>query len=528
MVTLLAILSASTFLYCFAVVIYRVTLHPLAKYPGPFLAKFTDWYALYHTARRDNHLNFHLAHQKYGKFVRFGPNRLAINSNTAWRDIYGFHSNVQKSSLHVVFAEFMGGYNLHLTIDKAQHSHKKRVISQAFSDSNMREMEDQIVRVVNNFLGKLVDGTEMDESTMLPDHCSAKGLTRWSSKRDMADWSDYLAFDVMGTLCFGKSFEMLDKDTNHYILDTLRDATSGLHTIAHMPWLLKFRVNKLLFNKLDQSMNKMKAYCELRADERVKRDSKCKTRDFYTYLLKAKDPDTGQGLSHSELASEAGLLMVAGSDTSAVVISSTLFYLLHNPSTLTELTTEIRSTFDSVELIRSGKQLNSCRYLRACIDEALRFSPPTGGIVSREVLEGGINIDGHYLPKGIDVGTPHYALHHNEEYFPDSFTYKPSRWLVNPDVGITHESVELARSAFCAFSMGPRGCLGKGMAYREISIALARVVWLYDMRLAEGSKLGEGDFNFAKGRRRPGEYQLYDTFASKAHGPEVEFRIRLA
>ena len=158
----------------------------------------------------------------------------------------------------------------------------------------------------------------------------------------------------------------------------------------------------------------------------------------------------------------------------------------------------------------------------------MRLSPPTGGILSREVLEGGIDIDGHHFPRGVELGTPHYALHHNEEYFPDSFTYRPERWLAGSDNSVTEQSVGLARSAFSAFSTGPRGCLGKNLAYLEISIAIARTVWHYDMRLAPGSDLGEGSLRFAKGRRRRGEYQLFDTFASKAHGPMVEFRRRSA
>ena len=144
----------------------------------------------------------------------------------------------------------------------------------------------------------------------------------------------------------------------------------------------------------------------------------------------------------------------------------------------------------------------------------------------REVLKGGVNIDGHHFPQGTEIGTGYYALHHNEDYFPDSFTYKPNRWLAGSEPGITKESVQLARSAFCAFSMGPRVCLGKSMAYREISHTIARLVWSYDMRLAKGSKLGEGDPSFPEGRRRPKEYQLIDTFAAKAYGPMVEFSVR--
>lgn len=56
----------------------------------------------------------------------------------------------------------------------------------------------------------------------------------------------------------------------------------------------------------------MKAYCEVQTDERIKKDAEVTTHDFYTYLLKATDPETGQGFTHAELASEAGLLMIAG------------------------------------------------------------------------------------------------------------------------------------------------------------------------------------------------------------------------
>ncbi|KAL6719675.1 hypothetical protein ACLMJK_001596 [Lecanora helva] len=460
-----------------------------------------------------------------GQFVRFGPNRIAINSNTALRDIYGFQANVQKSPIYGILAEFMGGFNVHLSINKEQHAFKKRVMSHAFSDHAMAGMEDHIISIVDKFTRKVTEGASTQEEAILSNE-KPQTNKRWSKAKNMADWSDYLTFDIMGTLCFGKSFGMLDTDTNRYILDTLREATGGLHTVAHMPFLLRLRINKLLFGRVDRSMTKMKAYCEAQASERIKNDNNVKIRDFYTYLLQAKDPETGLGFTHPELAAEAGLLMIAGSDTSAVAISSTLFYLLHNPLALDQLTREIRSTFADADDIRSGSSLNSCVYLRACIDEAMRFSPPTGGILSREVLEGGITIDGHYFPKGIEMGTPHYALHHNEQYFPDSFTYKPNRWLVDSESEVTSDSVQLARSAFCAFSMGPRGCLGKGMAYREISIALGRLVWMYDMRLAQGTNTGQGNPSLPEGRRRPEEYQLFDVFASKAHGPMVEFSPR--
>lgn len=201
-------------------------------------------------------------------------------------------------------------------------------------------------------------------------------------------------------------------------------------------------------------------------------------------------------------------------------MAATLFYLVRHPAALAKVTAEIRSKFSDAEAIHQGPALASLTYLRACIDEAMRLSPSVGGLLPREVLPGGITIDGHVVPAGIVVGTPHYTIHHNAEYYPDPFAYRPERWLGEGDVA-------LAQSAFCPFSIGPRGCIGKGLAYIEMTITLARTLWLYDVRRAVGVRdPGEGGRSREWGRHREGEFQLVDTFTSLKDGPMVEFRRR--
>ncbi len=62
------------------------------------------------------------------------------------------------------------------------------------------------------------------------------------------------------------------------------------------------------------------------------------------------------------------------------------------------------------------------------------------------------------------------------------------------------------------------------MAYLELTTALARIVYTYDMRLSPGTHLGEGRQDLEYGRHRPSELQLKDTFTSAKEGPLVEFR----
>jgi hypothetical protein len=64
------ILIALLFVYATGTIVYRLTLHPLAKYPGPFLAKITDIYLAYHAWKGDRHLEFYRCHEKYGQRLR--------------------------------------------------------------------------------------------------------------------------------------------------------------------------------------------------------------------------------------------------------------------------------------------------------------------------------------------------------------------------------------------------------------------------------------------------------------------------
>jgi len=285
-------------------------------------------------------------------------------------------------------------------------------------------------------------------------------------------------------------------------------------------------LNKVLFSKIYAQRMAYMAFAKQQAGERTKMGTDTDRKDFFYYLLNAKDPETGRGFTTPELWGEANLLIIAGSDTTSTALAAAFFYLVHNPEKLEKLSKEIRNTFTDVEEIHSSPTLNGCSYLRAVVDESMRLSPPVGGILPREVLFGGIDIDGHHIPEGTVVGTPHYALHHNPAYFPKPFEFIPERWIVDSLPQFNKGSVELAQSAFCPFSVGPRGCIGKGVAYVELMTSLARVVFLYDMRKVAGMTVGEGHPDGEEGRRRPEEYQLKDSFTSMKDGPYVEFRER--
>lgn len=508
---LLALLPASLAIYAIGLIVYRVFFHPLAKYPGPVLAKVTDLHQTYHALKGDRHLEFYRCHDKYGPIVRFGPNSLSFNSNTALKEIYGFKANVQKAKFYEAFWATKDSASTHSSIDKSIHARKRRVLSHAFSDAAIKSMENHILAHVRQFCENLAGLTSFANA----------GSKGYGAPVEVSDQANYLTFDIMGDLCFGKAFGMLSAPTNRFAIDLIGNAAHR-HLICgtYLP-IHEYHLDKLFFRKIAAGRARYMQYSKAQAAERMKTGMDVDRKDFFYYLLKAKDPETGRGFTTPELWGESNLLIIAGSDTTSTALTAAIFYLVHNPSKLAKLNDEIRAAFTETEEIRMGPKLSSLPYLRAVIDEAMRLSPSVGGLLPREVLPGGITIDGHPIPAGTVVGVPHYAIHHNAAYYHDPFSFTPERWLSST------EDVALAQSAFCPFSVGPRGCIGKGMAYAEMGATLARVVHMYDMRLAPGTSVGGGNPSSTEvGRQRSGEFQLRDSFTSMKEGPLVQFRSR--
>ncbi len=203
-------------------------------------------------------------------------------------------------------------------------------------------------------------------------------------------------------------------------------------------------------------------------------------KDMMHYLLEARDPETGKPFGRSDLDADSSLLIAAGADTTSTTIAAAFFYLTLPSSgpVLLRLQSQLRKSFSSTDAIKSPHIITH-QYLRAVIDEVLRLAPPVPTHLPRQIIpEKGLEIDGHLVPAGTIVGVPAYAIHHDEAYYPDAWSFRPERWIPrkkSPDdseantPSLSHlrapEQVQLAREAFASFSLGSRGCVGKSLAY---------------------------------------------------------------
>lgn len=81
-------------------------------------------------------------------------------------------------------------------------------------------MEKYIVWEINEFCRVIRDKTT---GTVRKPHPS-EASEGWSPAKNMAQLCDWLAFDIMGNLVFGKAFDMLEKPDNRFAADLVSSA----------------------------------------------------------------------------------------------------------------------------------------------------------------------------------------------------------------------------------------------------------------------------------------------------------------
>lgn len=171
-------------------------------------------------------------------------------------------------------------------------------------------------------------------------------------------------------------------------------------------------------------------------------------------------------------------------DSDRAITASALFYfLLKNPRCYAELQKEV----DNVSLQGDGDAnyptfplatAQGMHYLNACINESMRLHSVTRLPHDRVVPPGGLEVAGHRVPAGTDVGVHSTVLHRRPEVFGDDVDrYRPERWLSE------EKSARRMKNAMFTFSSGKYNCLGKDIARMEILKLVPSVMKTCEVRV---------------------------------------------
>ncbi|GFP87530.1 alkane hydroxylase mah1 [Phtheirospermum japonicum] len=175
-------------------------------------------------------------------------------------------------------------------------------------------------------------------------------------------------------------------------------------------------------------------------------------------------------------------LMLAGRDTTSTCLTWLFWLVARNPSKETKILEEVETVLnlkeDGVFNVEESKKLI---YLHGALCESLRLFPPVA-------LEHKTPTRPDYLPSGVNLKrhtkiiVSFFSVGRMEAVWgKDCLEFKPERWI-SPSGGIKHEP----SYKFPAFNVGPRTCLGKEMAFIQMKMVAATILYRYNVRLVEG------------------------------------------
>ncbi|KAH8827462.1 cytochrome P450 [Flagelloscypha sp. PMI_526] len=447
-----------------SIILYRINpRHPLATYPGPFLASITNLWMVYHVAGGRRLALLRALHEKYGTHVRIGPNMLDIVDVDAVTQLLHDPTVPRGSGYRTLEPDHKPGHVLSSrSVDAPNplyhHAKNRETWSKGFTAAALDEFN---VSLFNRLAQLLEELRNREES---------------KSEVDLSDWSKFYIWDIMGDLVFGGGFSMLrdgeDKSGLSAILD---DSFVAQTTLVYMPWINNFLP---YLAALSDGQTKILRFAEKCINDRNSRP--LAFRDLFYVFAKEDEPEHLRP-SRDFLINNAFVGIAAGADTTYTALSSLFFLLLSHPDKLKALREEI-------DQLEEGELTNLTRlaqlpYLNACIDETLRLFPPVISQLSRTPMTGsGKIIAGHYVPDRTEVYIPSFLLSRDPRYFyPEPSAFWPERWL--PSVRAANPEIIHNTLAFNAFSTGVTSCLGKQLAYREMRLAIVNILRNFNMKL---------------------------------------------
>ena len=269
----------------------------------------------------------------------------------------------------------------------------------------------------------------------------------------------------VGALAFGEPFGAVENGKTHFWIETVVKSTYWqlLYSLRSKFSLLQFILPFFIPSDAAPKQAKFAAYTEEKISRRIALQDEDHQRDFFDDALNSGE------LSEAVIKGQAGVLIIAGSDTASTTLSAASYFLLKHPECRETLTKEIRGAFASAEDI-TDSALQKLPYLHGVLEETLRIFPTVPFGLPR--VSPGEVVDGEYIPAGVEVSAANWQLGHDTRYWKNPWSFVPERWIGD---GFGDKT-----SVYHPFGYGPRSCIGEALAYMELRIIIAKMIFAYD------------------------------------------------
>lgn len=376
-----------------------------------------------------------------------------------------------------------GQVGVSLAVNK-EHTRQRRALGYLFANSALLHLESILQAHIQKFVAILKTVCAGGQAADFSAWC--KPLARlWhlDFAKLTAQVDTYLAFDMMGDLCFAEPFGCLDHAS------ATEWSTSVINVFIAATWTQAIRRLAGIDTWLESLMTRLFVPAKAAAWRKMHlKNSREKTiarladpnRDHKDFIYQILKNESKNSLSRTEIILNMGLFISAGTDTTATALTGWTYFVCTHANVYRRLVGEIREAFLAGDEIKWEK-VKELHYLDATMNETLRLFPPSPASQQRLVPLGGATIAGYYVPSGTTVAVPPWVTTHSPLNFNEPDVFRPERWL-GEDVKFQDDSLD----ASLPFGTGPRVCIGKNLAFLEMRLIAAHLLWNFDIELDKG------------------------------------------
>lgn len=453
------------FTYFVGTVIYNLFFHPLRHFPGPKLNAISKIPFTISQLSGDYPRHLEELTLKYGYFIRVAPNILTILHPDTVPTVHG-HRKGGKDENPRDPISLLGIEKTILGVERVEHGRLRAILASGFSNQAMMEQEPMFVE----YADKLIEGMK-------------SFIKRETGPLDVTSWYNWATFDVIGDLSFGESFGCLDGQSYHpWVANIFKGPKENLFANE----LLRYgrRLGRFLANLVIPSdLAGKNAYHKALSREKVaKRLEKGTERPDYVSRMLEGRKGKNDGMSLESIEEHSSVLIIAGSETTATTMSGATYYLTSHPEALARAVAEVREAYSGDDQISLNNRDVQTPYVDAVLNEALRLFPAAPLPFPRVINKDGEIIDGQFIPPGTQAENCLWAIHRHPNLFHRPNEFHPERWL--GDERFKNDRL----TAVMPFGNGPRVCIGKNLANAEMRLLMCKVLWNFDLALAEDSK----------------------------------------
>ncbi|KAJ0617692.1 putative cytochrome P450 [Helianthus annuus] len=173
-------------------------------------------------------------------------------------------------------------------------------------------------------------------------------------------------------------------------------------------------------------------------------------------------------------------VFAAGTDTTYGSLVWSISELIRHPRVMKKLQQEVTEVAQGRTMIYET-DLEKMEYLKATIKETLRLYPPIPLLIPRESMQD-VNVMGYDIPAGTQTIVNAWAIGRDPSLWEEPDEFRPERFL-NSSIDYKGLHFELL-----PFGAGRRGCPGVQFAIVMYELALANVIYKFDLSLPDGVK----------------------------------------